>query len=75
MKTSLFKRMALLVGAGVIIISCSDDAQLLEESLDLQNTNAPDTEAVIFNQGSTSFGALREDLGDVLLCRIVSWKR
>ena len=52
MKTSLFKRMALLVGAGVIIISCSDDAQLLEESLDLQNTNAPDTEAVIFNQGS-----------------------
>jgi hypothetical protein len=50
MKKSIFKRMALL--AGVIIISCSDDAQLMEESLDIQNTSAPDTESVIFNQGS-----------------------
>ena len=52
MKKSFLNRMALLAAAGVFLVSCSDDTQTFEESIDLQNSTTDDTEAVQFDQGS-----------------------
>jgi subtilisin family serine protease len=51
MRNSLFKRMAIVAGAGITMIACTDDTQTFEDSPELQNTISPESE-VIFNQGS-----------------------
>ena len=52
MRNTFFKRMAILAGAGVAMVACTDDTQTLENNFELQNSNPLDAEVVTFNQGS-----------------------
>lgn len=52
MRNSFFKRMAILAGAGVAMVACTDDTQTFENNFELQNSNPLDAEVVTFNQGS-----------------------
>ncbi|WP_188369762.1 S8 family serine peptidase [Muriicola marianensis] len=52
MKQSMFKRMAVLAGAGIVLFSCSDDTFNQEENLELQNVLEQMEEPAVFNQGS-----------------------
>ncbi len=52
MKHSMFKRMAVLAGAGIVLFSCSDDTFNQEENLDIQNVLDQMEEPAVFNQGS-----------------------
>ncbi|GGD46544.1 hypothetical protein GCM10011361_11830 [Muriicola marianensis] len=48
----MFKRMAVLAGAGIVLFSCSDDTFNQEENLELQNVLEQMEEPAVFNQGS-----------------------
>ncbi len=52
MKKSFLNRIALLAAAGVFLVSCSEDTQSFEDSIDLQNSITLDIDAIQFNQGS-----------------------
>ncbi|MBT8285441.1 MAG: hypothetical protein HKO75_08700, partial [Flavobacteriaceae bacterium] len=52
MRNSFFKRMAILAGAGVAMVACTDDTQTFDNNFELQNSSPLDAEVVTFNQGS-----------------------
>ena len=52
MKNAFLKRMTLSVSAGVLLFSCTNDPQIQDEKIDLQNVLPESTEAVLYNQGS-----------------------
>ena len=52
MKHSMWKRMAFVAGAGMVMFSCSDDALNQDENFELQNSLQEIEEPAVFNQGS-----------------------
>lgn len=52
MKNAFLKRFAIVAGAGVFMFSCTNDNQVPEENLDLQNVLPTTESSVIYNQGS-----------------------
>lgn len=52
MKDLFLRPMALLVSAGVLLVSCSEDMETSEENLDLQNAITEDSEAVVYDLDS-----------------------
>lgn len=52
MKQSFLRRMAVLAGAGIFLLSCSDDSVFQEETLDLQNVIEENEESLVVDQGS-----------------------
>ena len=52
MRNSFISRIAVAASAGFIMFSCTDDTQLSNENLDVQNALPETVDAVTFNQGS-----------------------